>query len=231
MTEVIGRAASTALVERVAQQLVDEGYEAIVHPAPHLLPADIARHRPDIFARRGGENVAVAVKEIPDVESGPQVMGLAEAVRSNPGWHFRLTTAPREEAMAPWDPAEAGSRLRESEELLERGHAEAALVILLAAAEAVGRWLADHERLRLTRWDPRVLFGGLVHHGLLDQADANLLDRAQRLRNLLVHGANGGPDTAVEVSELVAVLRRMLAEVEVSRAEAAAAAAPPSAAE
>lgn len=162
--------------------------------------------------------------------SGPQIEGLAEAVRSHPGWHFRLTTAPREEFVAPWKPEEAESRVREAEELLGRGHLEAALVILLAAAEAIGRWLADYEQLRLTRWDPKVLFNSLVHHGLIDQADAKLLDRAQRLRNLLVHGASGGPDTAVDAADLVAVLRRMLAEVEISRAESPAAA-PPSAAE
>jgi hypothetical protein len=34
-----------------------------------------------------------------------------------------------------------------------------------------------------------------------------------------MHGANGGPDTAVDVPNLVAVLRRMLAEVEIGRAE------------
>lgn len=229
MTEETAPAVPPALVERVAQELVDDGYEAIVEPAPHLLPADIARFRPDILARRGGENVAVAVREIPDAASGPQIRGLAAAVRSHPGWHFRLTTAPREEPVAPWEPAEAEARVREAEQLLERGHPDMALVLLLAAAEAVGRWLADHEELKLTRWNPKVLFSALVHHGLLDQADARLLDRARPLRNLVVHGANGGPDTAVDVPELVAVLRRMLAEVEVSRAELAAA--PPSAAE
>lgn len=230
MTEHTGQPASRALIERVAQELVDDGYETIVRPAPYLLPVDVARFRPDILARRGGENVAVMVREVPDPASGPQVEGLAAAVRSHPSWHFRLTTAPREEIATPWEPAEAEARAREAEELLERGHPEAALVILLAAAEAVGRWLADHEQLKLTRWDPQALFGGLVHHGLLDQADRPVLDRARRLRNLLVHGANGGPDTAVDLPELVAVLRRLLAEVEVSRAELSAPA-PPSAAE
>jgi hypothetical protein len=230
MTEETARAAPHALVERVAQELVEDGYEAIVQPAPYLLPADIARFRPDILARRHGENVAVAVREIPDATSGPQVRGLAEAVRSHPGWHFRLTTAPREEPVAPWEPTEAEARVREAEELLERGHPEAALVLLLAAAEAVGRWLAAQEQLKLTRWDPRALFSGLVHHGLIDQADARLLDRARQIRNLVIHGARGEAGADVDVPALIGVARRLLAEVEISRAELSAPA-PPSAAE
>lgn len=230
MTGRTARPIPIVLIERVAQELVDDGYEAIIRPAPHMLPADIARFRPDILARRAGENVAVAVREIPDPGSGPQVEGLAEAVRSHPGWHFRLTTAPREEPVAPWEPKEAEARVREAEELLGSGHPEAALVILLAAAEAVGRWLADHERLKLSRWDPGILFSGLVHHGLIDQADAKLLSHARQLRNLVVHGARGDAGTEVDVSALIGVARRLLAEVEVSRAELSAPA-PPSAAE
>lgn len=211
------------LVEQIARELVSDGYEVRVEPGPGFLPGKLARFRPDILARRGDENLVVEVKLTPEPASGAEVRALAEAVQERPGWRFRLATAPRDLAASPWTIAEASRRVDEAEALAREGHAEAAIVLLVAAAEAVGRRLGEIEGLRLQRWNSRTVPGELAHHGLIDQADANLLDRAQRLRNLLAHGASGGPDTAVDVPDLVAMLRRMLAEVEISRAETPAA--------
>lgn len=218
------------LVEQVARELAGDGYEVLIEPGPSFLPGKLARFRPDILARRGDENLVVEVKLTPDPAGGGEMRELAEAVRERPGWRFRLATAPRDLAASPWTIEEAACRVDEAEALAREGHGEAAVSLLVAAAEAVGRRLGEIEGLRLQRWNPRAIPGELVYHGLIDQADANLLDRAQRLRNLLMHGANGGPDTSVDLPELVVVLRRLLAEVEVSRAELSAPA-PPSAAE
>lgn len=214
------------VVDQVARELVGDGYEVRVEPGPGFLPDRLARFRPDIVAKRGDENLIVEVKLTPDAASGAQVRALAEAAGSEPGWRFRLVTAPRDLAAAPWTLEEAAARVDEAEELARRGHAEAALLLLVGAAEAVGRRLGEIEGLRLQRWNPRSLSGELVNHGLIDREDADLLDRAQRLRNLVVHGARGEAGTEVEVPALVGVARRLLAEVEVSRAERAAEPAP-----
>jgi uncharacterized protein YutE (UPF0331/DUF86 family) len=209
------------LVDRVAQKLVGDGYEVRVEPGPGFLPGELAHFRPDILATRGDENLVVEVKLTPDPAAGGPLQALAEAVRKRPGWRFELVTAPRDLAASPWTIEEAAARVDEAEELARAGHEEAALLLLVAVAEAVGRRLGEIEGLRMQRWNSRAVPGELVHHGLVDQRDADLLDRAQRLRNLVVHGARGGPGTEVDVGALAGVARRLLAEVEVSRAERA----------
>lgn len=218
------------VVEDVARELVSEGYEVRVEPGPGFLPGRLARLGPDILARRGDENLIVEVKLTPDPAGGGKVRELAEAVEELPGWRFRLATAPRDLAASPWTLEEATRRVDEAEALARDGRAEAAVLLLVAAAEAVARRRGEIEGLRLQRWNSRTVPGELVYHGLIDRADADVLDRAQRLRNIVVHGASGGPDTAVDLPELVAVLRRMIAEAEDSRTELAAEA-PASAAE
>jgi hypothetical protein len=129
------------LVEQVARELAGDGYEVLIEPGPSFLPGKLARFRPDILARRGDENLVVEVKLTPDPAGGGEMRELAEAVRERPGWRFRLATAPRDLAAAPWTIEEAAQRVDEAEALGREGHAELAVTLLVAAAEAVGRRL------------------------------------------------------------------------------------------
>lgn len=205
------------LEEQVAQQLIAEGYDVVVEPGADLLPSDIARFRPDILARRGDEVVVVEVKARgAGTAGGDEVEALARAVGSHPNWRFELVVLspdePALDAEPTWSRDQIVSRVGEARSLLRSGHVEAALLILWAACEAAGRWLARTENLEVQRWDASFLFRQLVHGGLLDGPDLDAIDEARRVRNRLVHGLNVDADLATLTGRLAGVVDRMLAE-------------------
>src|SRR3954451_20555501 len=95
MTAELVREAHDRLEEQVARALVAEGYEVFVAPGPHLLPRELVGLRPDILARRRGENLLGEVKLVPSPEGAEQGKRMAQAVRSPPGWEGRLVRAPQ----------------------------------------------------------------------------------------------------------------------------------------
>ena len=96
--------------------------------------------------------------------------------------------------------------------MAEQGYREAALVLLLAAAEAIGRQLASGEQVRVQRWSPVALFRGLVHHGLIDREDAERLVRAYVLRNRIVHGIADRSVKSAELADVLEAVKRLGAE-------------------
>ena len=212
MTDEDARETEHRLAEQVARQLVGEGYEVFVQPGPQLLPRELVGLQPDILARRGDENLIVEVKLAPSSEGAEQVKRIAQVVKSLPGWQVRLITAPKPEPSSPWTLAEAEARIEDAARLAEQGYREAALVLLLAAAEAIGRQLASGEQVRVQRWSPVALFRGLVHHGLIDREDAERLVRAYVLRNRIVHGIADRSVESAELADVLEAVKRLGAE-------------------
>src|SRR3954469_10964637 len=85
MTAELVREAHDRLEEQVARGLVAEGYEVFVAPGAHVLPRELVGLRPDILARRGGENLLVEVKLVPTAGGAEQAKRMAQAVESRPG--------------------------------------------------------------------------------------------------------------------------------------------------
>lgn len=201
------------VLDRVARELVSEGYDVMRDPSPLLLPAKLAALGPDLVARRGDENVIVEVKLTPDPKGAEQVRALARAVEACPGWHFRLVTAPRPPDAETLTVDQILGWTEEAERLIGEGHREAGLILLLAAAEATGRRLAEAEGIRVQAWHPAAMLRELVHQGLMTNADLDLLDQARVRRNLLVHGLAGEPLDPGWLSSVVAAVRRLIGEI------------------
>ena len=212
MTVAAAHEVEHRLTEQVARQLVEEGYDVLLEPSPLLLPRELAGHRPNILARRGDENLLVEVKLVPSPAGAEQVQRLIQAVRSLPGWEVRLVTAPRPEPTSPWSVAEGEARLAEAERLAGQGYQEAALILLVAAAEALGRRLGTVEQVRVQPWSPATLFRELIFHGLIDREDAERLERAIVARNQIIHGIADENVDPAEVAGLVEAVRRLAAE-------------------
>src|SRR4051812_47085833 len=120
MTAELVREAHDRLEEQVARGLVAEGYEVFVAPGAHLLPRELVGLRPDILARRGGENLLVEVKLVPTPGGAEQAKRMAQAVQSLPGWEVRLVTAPGPEPSSPWSLADAEARIGQAARLAGR---------------------------------------------------------------------------------------------------------------
>lgn len=207
-----------AIRDNVVRRLIADGYDVLVEPGPDQLPVELAHFRPDILARRGDENLIVEIKRQFDRLAAGQIEAMARAVWSKPGWSFELAVVSPDDTGvdAVWTPAEIAARLAEAEALMEHDHAEAALLLLVAAAEAAGRRLADAEQVAVQRWHPRALFRQLVHVGLLDRAALPVLDHAVTMRNRLKHGIvpdgeNG--DISASAREVAAVVKQLVAEI------------------
>ncbi len=197
------------LAEGHARRLVAEGYDVVIEPGSHHLPPELAALRPDILARRGGENRIVEIKLRGAAGSAEQAAALARAVEALPGWTFELVVG-EAEAPPPWSAETIAARLAEAEALDRTGHRDAALILIVAAAEAAARRLAAGERTVVQAWMPEALFRQLVHEGLIDRGDLDILEDGRRARNALVHGLS--PDVTPEPPRLAEVVERMLKE-------------------
>src|SRR4051812_26455967 len=76
-------------LQRVAEQYTREGYLVVTHPDTDHLPGFAVAFAPQLIARRGDENVIVAVKrDRADLESDPDVPVQAGITNGQPGWRY-----------------------------------------------------------------------------------------------------------------------------------------------
>jgi len=113
---------------------------------------------------------------------------------------------PRSDDVAPatrplLDREKIVERLKEAEELLQRGIKEAAFVLLWVSIEALLRRIASREGLPLERVPSSALLKELFSLGLLSRNGLDIALRAFSVRNSLVHG--------FETPELEAILREL----------------------
>lgn len=81
--------AEKRLIQELAREYQDKGYEVAVEPEAKQLPAALADFRPDLLVRRGEDVIVVEVKGRGSL-GDPKLQELAKTVREQPGWRFEL---------------------------------------------------------------------------------------------------------------------------------------------
>jgi hypothetical protein len=196
-------------LEQVARDYATEGFEVEVHPGPDSLPEFLSGLRPDIIARRDGQNVVVQVAIGTPVNEAEEVSEVARRIEGHPDWrldvvHVEPAADPRSTGHDSLQHDEILLHLQAAGELDERGFADAALLIAWSAAEAALRMLALDHGLTIDPTRPRELLRGLATAGVLEQEDYAALMRGFEARNKAAHGFRGGDNR----SDLVRYLLR-----------------------
>ena len=207
-----------AIKERVwlqatAEQYRREGYDVEIEPRLDFLPG----LRPDLVARKDGENRVIEVKSRSALASR-SASDIARIVRAQPGWSFDLVLVGEPERVdspdgsLPLDRDSVARRADEAEQALAAGHIAAALLLAWAAWEAAVRVLIDAEEpgsvaaTGLGEVRDQARFRGFVSSDEYDR-----LKEMRRFRNAIAHGFSVSAFSEELVRELIAMARTIAA--------------------
>ena len=212
---------STSVTERerrrlasVASEYEQKGYEVKLHPTAGDLPEFLVGLEPDLIATANGESVVVEVKARNEFQNEPTVAAIEAALRNRPGWRFELIIdgSGSEDAHLLGAP-QIGTSLEEANELEQRGHVVAALLLLWSATEGILRLLAARENVELESPAPGYMTKRLYTLGLLGRDQYRILDESVRLRNQAAHGFQVSV-TRQDLANVATIARELLNELE-----------------
>jgi hypothetical protein len=181
-------------VRAVAARYQKQGYKAFIEPSANMLPKPLRRFRPDVLARRSGENVFVEVKSRFTLGQESQLADVVKTIETMPGWHFELIVAnPEVELSMPLDEPmlpkkQILKRLDEAEALNRNGHKEAAILLAWSAGEAALRHAARACGLKPDGQSAMSLAKTLYSLGGISKRAFESLSAALDCRNNLAHG-------------------------------------------
>jgi hypothetical protein len=202
----------------VASEYESQGYEVKLQPPPAELPDFLAGFEPDLIATGNGETVVVEVKSRTDLKNEQSVTALENALRDRPGWRFELIIdGPASDHRETLAATQIRASLDEADELQQRGHLSAALLLLWSATEGALRLLASRENIELESLAPGYVLKRLYTLGLLGREQYQILDEIMRLRNQAAHGFQVSV-TPKDPTRIAGVLRELLSEVEMRAA-------------
>src|SRR5438270_2207515 len=197
-------------ITEIADEYRKRGYSVTIEPLPDEVPAFIAPYRPDLIAKGPNEIVVVQVKG--GTRTPADLVSVAQAINSRPGWRFEVVLL---DAAAQVGPSELQSveqlerMLSEAERLLRNDMQAAAFVLLWSATEGALRHAALRKDIEPDR-EPRRLIRQLTSHGLITQAELQMLELSLGARNQVVHGFVAGTLDARLIQQLLSFTRRLL---------------------
>ena len=205
-------------VAQVAEQYRREGYQVIPRPGPDQVPPFVQGHDVNLLAFRDGEKVLVQVKvNREDLQKDRQLVPMAEAVNSQPGWRLDLVVlnadapAYRVSPGASEPPREDIRRnLDQAEHLAKTDGLPVAVVMSWAALEAAMRYAARRAGIEPGNGAPSFLLGALYSKGPLHREEFDRLNEAMKVRNALAHGMTVPDIDATLPHYIVSVARRLL---------------------
>ncbi len=196
------------LLQSLLPRYEAEGFTVIVHPSSSVLPPFMRRYRPDAIALRPGKKIAIEVKY--DAASAKNMTGVAELFEQHPDWELRiyyLSSLSGQKSISTPTQQSIEQAIREISELNNSGHSAAAIMMAWATLEAIGRKLVPDE---LSRAQPAErLVEVLAARGLITPNEADLLRRAEKLRNAIAHGDLDAPVSGEQVRELTVRLHTL----------------------
>lgn len=204
--------------DAIVQSYIRQGYSVEVRPQAESLPAFAKDFGVDLLARRGDENVLVAVKKNRDaVARDPEMKRYAELTENQPGWRFDLVILEGQERNEFQGARELAAEdmlglLTHADRLVELGFVNEAIITAWSALESSMRLRlrADGENAGYGT-PPRQMINELYSSGALSEDEFRRVQSLFRLRNEIVHGFK---PTAVEPSivPFVAELTRRLVD-------------------
>ena len=199
-------------LQATAEQYRREGYDVEIAPQLDFLPG-----RPDLVARKDGDNRVVEVKS-PSVNGGRVASEIARIVHERPDWSFDLVfvgepeRVKRPEGSLPLGPDSSARQAEAAEQALAAGYVEAAFLLAWAAWEAAVRVLIAAEQpdsVAATRVGE--VIDQARFRGFLSSEEYDRLNELRRYREAIVHGFSVGAFSKELVRELIAIARTIAA--------------------
>lgn len=168
----------------------------------------------DLLARKDDDLRVVEVKTRASIGADPRIAELAGIVEAKPGWSFDLVVVPEPERLeapvnaTPYDESQVRRRTDVAAQLLDAGHAEAALLMAWSACEATLRLqnakVETARDLRITT--SRYVLEEATHLGVIFHEEYDRLLEIARYCNAVSHGFTHDSSAASLVAELIETL-------------------------
>ncbi|MCH8291891.1 hypothetical protein IH992_12420 [Candidatus Poribacteria bacterium] len=206
-------------IQEIAQEYQAKDYDVTVCPKQSQLPDFLADYHPHILARRDDETVVIEVKLGTSLTESQYLPELAQAIQEHSGWRLELVVINLKEDIAPienansLDAQDIAHAIRETKELLESHHLEAALLLAWSTAEATLRLLASKEEIPLRRYDALYLLKQLATYAAISREEYNSLMNTMRLRNAIAHGFKSEKFNVALVKELMETTNQLLQSI------------------
>lgn len=205
-----------SLVRQIASRYEGQGYETVLEPSKSVIPFDLGSYRPDLLARKDGENLIIEVKASRSNVAVDHLKNIAEIVASEKGWRFLLVTADDGSLNVDSDVtnkfvpiSEVLQKIQEAERLASSSHPEAAFLFLWANLEAVLRIRAEMVSLPIDRLPSVSLFKHLYSQGELSIEQYNKITRFREYRNRVAHGFQAEVSTEL-VEDMIHFIRELI---------------------
>ena len=204
-------------IQQIADEYRSRGYEVVSEPTGSVLPEFLAGFHPDLIAYGPNDSVVVEVKMGTETAVSERYGELARRIQQQPGWRFSLVVVDRgSDEVAPLaqqllDREGIKDRLKEAQELRDRGVQDAAFLLLWSSVEALLRHIAAREELPLERVPSSAVLKELFSLGLLSRRGLDIALRAFSVRNSLVHGFET-PELGAALEDMTPLVQELLAE-------------------
>ena len=200
-------------IEKKAAEYRSRGYEVEENCPLDFLPG----FRADLVVRKNGEAKVIEVRFRTLLAGSPQIEELARILHDKPGWSFELMLVGEPERLDSPEGVQSFAReeilqrLDETKKALDHGLSEAAFLLVWSAFEAATRELIAAEGVSIARVTKTGhVLDQAVHHGVISREDYDYLANMRRYRNAIAHGFDVSDFNDEKVTELIAVVRRLL---------------------
>jgi uncharacterized protein YutE (UPF0331/DUF86 family) len=199
-----------AVLESIVPQLEAEGFEVVMNPSRHHLPAFMQSYPPDAIALREDGNLAIEVIS-KGTSSEKNLDRLRDLLAGHRDWKLRVYWVSPSNAPKPIELASAkdiARTIKTIEHLTSEGMQAPALVMAWAVLEALGRALLSDKFVRPQT--PGRLVEVLAGEGYVTPTEADRLRELIAARNQIVHGALQAKVTAKDIKGFPSVLNTLL---------------------
>ena len=176
----------------VAEKYRGNGYTVLVEPKGRQIPSFLSGFKPDLVAKREGENVVIEIKRMnSSLRAKNQMKRIAQLVAKKNGWRFDLVyvSSEQEETMKIPSKRAIEKHIEQARKTYLDGNKVAALLQAWSALEAAAnRAVEEIGEKPSVSFKPEELLKALAFHGFIEDEEFNRVSKIWRIRNQVAHG-------------------------------------------
>lgn len=207
-------------LKEIEKEFKDKGYDVIIRPGLFQLPVFLREIEavPDLIAKSKKDNVVVEIKSRKSIKSDTQIAKLTEAVKSHKNWSFMLVYTNPKKKFQSVRKTESMDTIYSNLHFLERAFTESSMreehsayfLLLWSTFEATATRALETESVKIEPKSPASLVRDIAMAGLISRSTYEFLEKLQKKRNELAHGALSKQISKNEISNLLSVCKEIL---------------------
>lgn len=187
-------------VRKIADSLLEQGYDVEICPDPSILPFNLGSYRPDIVATKPNDFIIVEVKTKSGARNMEYYKNIAQVVRKTKNWRFLLATVDDDDnetgravVSAQVDPEHVASYLEKITVVLGAGLPDMAIPFMWNAYIVAMRTIGERKGVPVDVTSDKSLIRYMYSLGEISHDEYEKSLRFLELRNMLSHSFDVKP--------------------------------------